>query len=215
MATGKPFALFVFFAALTTAAVFSAAQQQTSEVLPPPKPGGGPVKGATYAVDPNHTFVIYEIDHYGTTTNRGRFSAKEGTVRIDPGATGGASIDITIDIGSVSTGVELLDRHLKSSEFFDVARFPTGHFVSNKVAFSGDKVTAVDGTLTLMGQAHPVTLKATRFNCYIAPLINRQTCGGDFETTLQRSQWGIGWGTSFGFEDKVRLLVQVEAINSR
>ena len=212
MATAKPFASFAFFAALTTAAVFSAAQQQTSEVLPPPKPGGGPVKGATYAIDPNHSFVIYEIDHYGTTTNRGRFSAREGTVRIDPG---GASIDITIDIGSVSTGVELLDRHLKSSEFFDVTRFPTGRFVSNKVAFSGDKVTAVDGTLTLMGQAHPVTLKATRFNCYIAPLINRQTCGGDFEATLQRSQWGISWGTSFGFEDKVRLLVQVEAINSR
>ncbi|SCK61516.1 Polyisoprenoid-binding protein YceI [Variovorax sp. HW608] len=212
MASAKPF---IFFAALTTAAVFSAAQQQTSEVLPPPKPGGGPVKGATYAVDPDHTFVIYEIDHYGTTTNRGRFSAKEGTVRIGPGGTGGSSIDVTIDIGSVSTGVELLDRHLKSSEFFDAARFPTGHFVSNKIAFSGNKVTAVDGTLTLMGQARPVTLKATRFNCYIAPLINRQTCGGDFEATVQRSQWGISWGNSFGFEDKVRLLVQVEAINSR
>jgi polyisoprenoid-binding protein YceI len=203
----------VALAALTTAATLGAAQQ-TSEVLPPPRPGGSPVKGATYAVDPDHTFVIYEIDHYGTTTNRGRFSAKEGTVRIDPGGAGG-SIDVTMDIGSVSTGVPLLDRHLKSSEFFDVARFPTGRFVSNRISFNSDKVGAVEGTLTLMGQSRPVTLKATRFNCYIAPLINRQTCGGDFETTVQRSQWGISWGNTFGFEDKVRLLVQVEAINSR
>jgi polyisoprenoid-binding protein YceI len=59
-----------------------------------------------------------------------------------------------------------------------------------------------------------VTLKAIRFNCYISPLIDRQTCGGDFETTVQRSQWGITWGTTFGFEDKVRLLVQVEAIKT-
>ena len=202
----------VALAALTTAATLGAAQQ-TSEVLPPPRPGGSPVKGATYAVDPDHTFVIYEIDHYGTTTNRGRFAVRDGTVRIDPSGTGG-KIDITVDVGSVSTGVELLNRHLKSQEFFDVARFPTGRFVSNRIVFNGDKVGTVEGTLTLMGQARPVTLKAIRFNCYISPLIDRQTCGGDFETTVQRSQWGITWGTTFGFEDKVRLLVQVEAIKT-
>ncbi|WP_256330506.1 YceI family protein [Variovorax sp. YR216] len=172
------------------------------------------MRGATYTVDPDHTFVIYEIDHYGTTTNRGRFSTQGGTVRIDASGTGGV-IDITVDIGTVSTGVDLLNRHLKSPEFFDVARFPTGRFVSNRIGFSADKVAAVDGTLTLMGQAHPVTLKAVRFNCYISPLINRQTCGGDFEATVQRSQWGITWGTTFGFEDKVKLLVQVEAVRSQ
>jgi polyisoprenoid-binding protein YceI len=200
-------------AAMATAAALVSAQQ-TSEVLPPPKPSGGPVKGATYAVDPNHTFVIYEIDHYDTTTNRGRFNARDGTVKIDPSGKGG-TIDITMDIGSVSTGVDLLNRHLKSDEFFNVARFPTGRFVSNKISFHGDKVTAVEGTLTLLGRTRPVTLKAMRFNCYIAPLINRQTCGGDFEAMVQRSNWGITWGTSFGFEDKVRLLVQVEAINAQ
>jgi polyisoprenoid-binding protein YceI len=52
-----------------------------------------------------------------------------------------------------------------------------------------------------------------RFNCYQNPLIKRQVCGGDFETTVERSQWGILWGLNFGFEDKVRLLIQIEAIN--
>ena len=54
------------------------------------------------------------------------------------------------------------------------------------------------------GQSRPVTLEANRFNCYKNPLINRQVCGGDFETTVERSQWGITWGLTFGFEDKVR-----------
>ena len=65
----------------------------------------------------------------------------------------------------------------------------------------------------MLGQTRPIKLKANRFGCYLSPLIKRQVCGGDFETTVQRSDWGINWGIPFGFENKVRLLVQVEAVN--
>jgi len=173
---------------------------------------GGPVKGASYVVDPTHTFVMYEMGHYGTTTNRGRFSTKDGSVQIDAAGTSG-KVDITMDISSINTGVDLLNRHVQSKDFFNVAEFPTGRFVAERIAFSGDKVAEVPGTLTLMGQTKPVTLKAVRFNCYLSPLINRQVCGGDFETTVERSDWGITWGLNFGFENKVKLLVQVEAVN--
>ncbi|MDM0065856.1 YceI family protein [Variovorax sp. J31P207] len=196
-------------AALTTAAALAGAQQAPEAAA---KPAGGPVKGATYVVDPTHTFVNYEMGHYGTTTNRGRFSTKDGSIKIDPsGSTG--KVDITMDISSINTGVDLLNRHLMSKDFFNVAEFPIARFVAGQIDFSGDKVTQVNGTLTLMGQTRPVLLKANRFNCYLSPLINRQICGGDFETTVERSQWGISWGLAFGFEDKVRLLVQVEAVN--
>ena len=196
-------------AALTTAAALAGAQQAPEVAA---KPAGGPVKGASYVVDPTHTFVNYEMGHYGTTTNRGRFSTKDGQVKIDPAGTTG-KIDITMDISSINTGVDLLNRHLLSKDFFNVAEFPTARFVADQIDFSGDKVTQVNGTLTLMGKSRPVALKANRFNCYLSPLINRQICGGDFETTVERSQWGISWGLAFGFEDKVRLLVQVEAVN--
>ena len=53
-----------------------------------------------------------------------------------------------------------------------------------------------------MGQTHPVVLKANKFNCYINPLFKREVCGGDFETTIQRSQWGVIWGLQFGFEER-------------
>lgn len=196
-------------ATLTTAAALAGAQQAPEAAA---KPAGGPVKGASYVVDPTHTFVNYEMGHYGTTTNRGRLSTKDGKIKIDPSGTGG-KVDITMDISSINTGVDLLNRHLLSKDFFNVAEFPTARFVSDRLDFSGDKVTQVNGTLTLMGQTRPVMLKANRFNCYLSPLINRQICGGDFETTVERSQWGINWGLTFGFEDKVRLLVQVEAVN--
>ncbi|WP_436292207.1 MULTISPECIES: YceI family protein [unclassified Variovorax] len=196
-------------AALAAAATLAAAQQAPEMAA---LPAGGPVKGASYVVDPTHTFVMYEMGHYGTTTNRGRFSTKDGTVKIDTTGKNG-KIDITMDIGSINTGVDLLNRHVLSKDFFNVAEFPTGRFVADKIDFNGDKVAEVDGTLTLMGQTRPIKLKASRFGCYLSPLIKRQVCGGDFETIVERSDWGITWGINFGFENKVRLLVQVEAVN--
>lgn len=176
------------------------------------RPAGGPVKGARYVIDPTHTFVMYEMGHYGTTTNRGRFSTKDGIVRIDETGKNG-KVDIVMDMSSINTGVDLLNRHVQSKDFLNIAEFPTGRFVADKVNFSGDKVSEVDGTLTLLGQTRPVKLTASRFGCYMSPLINRQICGGDFETWVERSQWGVTWGIPFGFEDRIRLVVQVEAIN--
>jgi polyisoprenoid-binding protein YceI len=63
-----------------------------------------------------------------------------------------------------------------------------------------------------MGKPVPVDLSARRFNCYLNPLARRQVCGGDFEANIRRSDWGITWGINFGFEDNVRILVQIEAI---
>ena len=172
---------------------------------------GCSAQNAKYIVDPTHTFVMYEIGHYGTTTNRGRFSTTDGMVQINRTAKTGL-VEIVMDITSVNTGVELLNRHVQSKDFFTAAEFPTGKFVSDKLTFDGDKVTQVSGVLTLLGKTHPATLVAKRFNCYESPLIRRQVCGGDFETTITRSQWGITWGLNFGFEDQVHLLVQIEAI---
>jgi polyisoprenoid-binding protein YceI len=168
-------------------------------------------QAANYAIDPTHTFVNYENGHYGTTTNRGRFSMKDGTLFFDRAGRAG-QVDIVIDISSVNTGVDFLNRQIQGKDFFNVADYPTATFKSDKFVFEGDKVSEVHGQLTLKGQTHPVVLKAQKFNCYMNPLVKREVCGGDFETTIQRSQWGVLWGLQFGFEDAVKLIIQIEAI---
>ena len=216
--TPRSFLLSSSLALLTATLGMGWAQAQPAGAplaFPPPAaalPGGPPIKGGQYVIDPTHTFVNYEIGHYGTTTNRGRFSTQEGSLQIDDTGSGGR-VDVVMDMSSINTGVDLLNRHMQSKDFLNVADFATGRFVSDRIVFDGPKVTEVQGTLTLLGRSRPVTLKANRFNCYRSPLINRQVCGGDFETTIQRSQWGINWGLNFGFEDNVRLLIQVEAIH--
>jgi polyisoprenoid-binding protein YceI len=166
---------------------------------------------ATYAIDPTHTFVTFEANHFGTSTLRGRFDKKEGTVTLDKAAKSGKA-EITIDATSVDTGVAPLDTHLKSKDFFNAEQFSTAKFTADKFAFAGDKVSEVAGTLTLLGKTQPVTLKATNFNCYMSPMLKREVCGGDFETTIARSAYGMPFGINFGLPDNIRLLIQIEAI---
>ncbi len=168
-------------------------------------------ESATYNIDPTHTFVLFEAKHFGTSTVRGRFDKKEGSVTIDRAAKSGKA-DITIDTASINSGVAPFDGHLKSKDFFNAAEVPTAKFVGDKFSFDGTKVTAVAGSLTMLGKTLPVTLTASNFNCYDSPMLKREVCGGDFETTIARSQWGMGYGLNFGLPDNIRLLIQIEAV---
>ncbi|TSE36066.1 Protein YceI [Tepidimonas fonticaldi] len=171
----------------------------------------GTAHAADYAIDPTHTFVTFEIGHFATSTNRGRFDRKEGSVQFDRAARTG-KVDITIDVASVNTGTAAFDKHLQSADLFNVAQHPKARFVSDRFVFNGDKVAEVTGQLTLMGKTLPVTLKATQFNCYDNPIVKREVCGGDFETTIDRTAYGIHYGVDWGFPKAVRLVIQVEAV---
>ncbi len=172
--------------------------------------GAAQAQSATYAVEPTHTFVTFEAKHFGTSTNRGRFDKKEGTITIDPTAKTGKA-EITIDMASINTGTAPFDGHLKSKDFFNAAEFATAKFVGDKFEFDGSKVKSVTGTLTMLGKTNPVTLTAENYGCYDHPRLKVQVCGGDFNTTIQRSQWGMGYGIPF-VPDAVKLVIQVEAI---
>ena len=166
---------------------------------------------ASYAIDPTHTFATFEIGHMGASTNRGRFDKKEGTVQFDRAAKTG-KVEVSIDTTSINTGTAAFNKHLQSADLFDAAKFPTAKFVSDKFSFNGDKVSEVTGTLTLLGKTQPVTLKSTGFNCYDSPMLKREVCGGDFETTIDRTAFGMNYGVDWGFPKNVRIVVQVEAV---
>lgn len=168
-------------------------------------------QSVNYAIEPTHTFATFEIGHLGVSTNRGRFDKKSGSVTIDRAAKTG-KVDISIDVASVNTGTAAFDKHLRSADIFDTDKFPTATFSGDKFTFDGDKVTAVDGTLTLMGKTAPVTLKAKNFHCTMHPMLKREVCGGDFETAFDRTVFGVNYGVQYGFPKDVRVVIQVEAI---
>ena len=166
---------------------------------------------ATYAIDPSHTFATFQISHFGASVNRGRLDKKEGTVQFDRAGKSG-KVDVTFDTGSINTGTPAFDKHIKSADMFNAEQHPTMRFVSDKFVFDGDKVSSVEGKLTMLGKTQPLTLKANQFNCYQSPMLKREVCGGDFEGTLDRTAFGMDYGVQFGFDKNVRIVVQVEAV---
>jgi polyisoprenoid-binding protein YceI len=169
------------------------------------------LQAATYTIDATHTFATFEINHFNTSTNRGRFDKKEGTLEFDRAAKTG-KIAIDIFTGSINSGTVFFDKFLTSFSMFDSATFPTARFEADQFKFESDKVNEVVGKFTLLGKTRPLTLKASNFNCYQHPILKREVCGGDFETTLDRSLYGMNYGLIFGFSKFVRLVIQVEAI---
>lgn len=166
---------------------------------------------ATYAIDPSHTAIMFEVLHFGTSTNRGRWQKNSGSVTLDRAAKTG-KVELTIDMAGINTGVAPFDKHLKSADFFDVEKYPTATFVSDSLGFDGDKVSEVRGQLTMRGATHPVTLKALRFNCFDHPMLKREVCGGDFQATIKRSLWGVNFGLQLGVADEIPVTIQVEAV---
>ncbi|MDR0203624.1 MAG: YceI family protein [Delftia acidovorans] len=170
---------------------------------------------ATYAIDPTHTFATFEIDHNGASTNRVRFDKKSGTVEFDRDAKAG-KVEVVLEMESLSSGTAAFDKHLKSADIFNVAKFPQAKFVSDKFVFDGDKLKEVTGHLTILDKTQPVTIKAHKFTCYPnAMLQKRETCGGDFEAVIDRTAFGVNYGVDYGFPKQVRLVMSIEAVKQQ
>jgi polyisoprenoid-binding protein YceI len=166
---------------------------------------------ATYTVDTDHTHPSFEADHFGgMSVWRGMFDKVTGTVTLDRAAKTG-SVDITIDTASIDVGHDKLETHLKSADFFDVAKFPTATYKGKLAKFEGDAPTEVQGELTLHGVTKPVTLKVKSFKCMAHPMKKKEFCGADASGTINREDFGIAWGKNFGFKMDTKLAIQIEA----
>lgn len=165
-----------------------------------------------YTIEPTHTFVNWQARHFGVSTSRGRFDKTSGQITYDAKAKTG-SVDVVIDLKSISTGVAPFDAHLRQDDYFDVERHPQAKFVSTEMRFTGDKLSEVPGHLTIRGITRPITLKARNFACYDNPFLKREVCGGDFEATVIRSQYGMVHGLPVIVpDDAISLQIQVEAV---
>jgi len=168
---------------------------------------------ATYNIDPEHTHRSLEADHFGgMSVWRGKLTASNGTVVIDREAKSG-TVDIVIDMNSIDFGLEKLETHVKSGDagMLDTAKFPTATYKGKLVKFKDGAPTEVQGELTLHGVTKPVTLTIRSFKCMAHPMKKKEFCGADAITTINREDFGVGWGKAFGFGMDVKLAIQVEA----
>lgn len=163
-----------------------------------------------YGLDPTHTTVHWEVVHVGTSTSRGRFDQLAGSVNFDAKEKT-LEVSITVQTDSISTGVPTFDKVLRGESLLSTKEHPQAWFVARRASFEGDVPKLVQGEITLRGQSQPLTLRATRWRCGLNPLFQREVCGGDFEATLKRSEFGMTLALPL-VADEVKLLVQVEGV---
>ena len=163
----------------------------------------------SYTLDPDHTFPRFEISHLGFSTHHGQFNKTAGKLTLDRAAKTG-SVEITVDTASIGTGDPALEKHLRSDDFFNIAKFPTMTFRSRAFKFDGEVPVAAAGELTLLGVTRPLTLTISRVKCGPHPVLKKEECGAEVSGTLKRSEFGMkAYVPLIG--DEVTLHIQVEA----
>ncbi|MEY2700095.1 MAG: hypothetical protein RIQ52_850 [Pseudomonadota bacterium] len=168
-----------------------------------------PAWGADYAIDPDHTLPVFEVNHLGFSTQRGRFDHASGHIQLDVQKRTG-SVDWVIDAASINMGQMKWNDHMKSSDFFNVAQFPEITYHADRFNFEGDVPVAAEGTLTLLGVAKPLRVSIQHFSCGINPINQKSLCAADITATLHRADFGM---TKYlpAVSDEVKVLVPVEA----
>ena len=162
-----------------------------------------------YTIDPTHTWPMFEVNHLGYSTQRGRFNKSSGKITLDVAARQG-SVDLVIDANSLDMGFAKWDEHMKGEEFFNVAQYPTIRFTSDKLIFDGDKVVGAEGRFTLLATTSPLTLRVDNFHCAPFPLTRKMHCGADVSATISRTQFGMAKFVPM-VGDEIRLYSPIEA----
>lgn len=149
------------------------------------------VQAGAYKADPNHTQVVWSVDHMGFSILTGMFGQITGSLTIDPKEPAKAKLEVEVPMSGLAVTSEKFAKHLATPEFLDVAKHPTATFRSTSIEASGDKATIV-GDLTLHGVTKPVTLQAVFHGVGVNPMNKAETIGFSATGKVKRSDFGLG-----------------------
>jgi polyisoprenoid-binding protein YceI len=167
---------------------------------------------AVYKVDADHSGVNFSIRHFVSNVS-GRFRDFDGVIKYDPQNPAASSVEFTVRAASIDTANNDRDEHLRSKDFFEVAKYPTLTFASTRVAPRDAGTLEVTGTLTMHGVARQVIFPVQLLGTMRAP--RGEKAGFEAAFTLNRKEFGINWnnlldsGPMLG--DEVKIWIEIEA----
>ncbi len=175
-----------------------------------------PSLAETYTIDPQHSQAGFSVRHMMLSNVRGAFSKVSGTIDYDPGKPAASKVNATIDMDSVDTHDAGRDKHLKTADFFDVAKYPTMTFKSTKVVAKGKTGLTVTGDLTLHGVTKSVVLDVDGPTAELKDPKGSKR-GASASTKIHRKDFGITYnkaldngGVALGEDVDVTLDVEMK-----
>ncbi len=170
-----------------------------------------------WSIDSAHTAAQFAVRHMMVSTVRGQLGKVTGTVEYDPASPASTKIDATIDVTGINTRETARDNHLRSADFFDVAKYPTMTFKSARVdpaAGGGFKVT---GELTIKGVTKPVVLEVEPLRPPIKDQRGGARTGTSATAKINRQDFGVSWsrlldGGGVVVGDEVSIVIDIEMV---
>ena len=173
------------------------------------------IPAGTWAVDPKHSTVEFQVKHMGIANVKGKFNEFAGTLEIGEDlATAKASG--TVKVASVDTNEEQRDAHLRSADFFDAETHPELSFASTAIEPVDEETFRIAGDLTLHGITRPITLEAVVQGTDVDPWGNDRV-GLEVVGQLKRSDYDMKFNQALGsgnmlVGDKVKLVLDISAV---
>ncbi len=172
-----------------------------------------------YTFDVNHTFIGFKVNHMGLIDVPGHFRAFSGEINYDAADVTKSSVTFTAKMESVDTGVSGRDNHLRSADFFEVAKYPEMTFKSSKVEKRGNGLV-VSGDLTMKGVTKPVSIPFQISGWLPATQRAGTKMGITGETTINRRDFNVNYGNDLpsgipSIGNTVKVQLAIEAIKAR
>ncbi|GFE64662.1 YceI family protein [Litoreibacter roseus] len=167
-----------------------------------------------YELDPDHTAVMFTVDHVGYAATLGIFGEVAGTFMYDMETQELSDVQVTIASKSVNTFHDARDNHVKGSDFLNVSESPEITFTAEGGDPSGQNSGTVTGDLTILGQTHPITLNVTLNKAEAYPFGHKRfVLGLSIDGSLKRSTYGMTYAVANGLVgDEVDIRIETEAM---
>ncbi|MEQ1695851.1 MAG: YceI family protein [Hyphomicrobiaceae bacterium] len=170
-----------------------------------------------FVLDKQHTEIRFSWDHLGLSRQSGKFTDLSGTVSFDGEKPDATTVNVTIPVASMNTGVPPLDTALvKTKDYFDVPTHPTITFKSTSVRVTGDKTAELEGNLSINGVTKPITLAVVWNFLGQHPLgavnptfAGKIAAGFSARTQILRSEWGMSRLIPL-VSDEIRISIEAE-----
>jgi polyisoprenoid-binding protein YceI len=196
---------FAILAALSVTALSGAALAQTGALTRDPVQ----VQSGSYVLDPAHGKITWSVDHMGFSTYVGQFTDVAANLDLNVRNPAASKLDASVRMDSVGTFSDGLDKHLKTADFFDTAKFPSAGFRATGIRLVDRDTAQISGNLTLRGVTKPIVIEADFNQAGINPADKQYSIGFDGEAKIKRSDFGINYGLPL-LGDEVTLHLEAE-----
>lgn len=170
------------------------------------------VRPGSYVLDPAHGKITWSVSHMGFSTYVGQFTDVSANLQLNSANPAASRLDAAVRMDSVGTFSDGLDKHLKTADFFDTAKFPTATFRATSIRRTDADSADITGNLTLRGVTKPIVIKADFNQAGVNPVNKLYTVGFDGEAKIKRSDFGINYGLPI-LGDEVELHFEAEFVS--